>query len=125
MTDTPARPELVAAWVAAAAAAAHRGPHRLVLTARAENHLHGRQDLGDTTARLQSFQVAGADVLYAPGLTRGADIAAMVSSVDRPVNVLAAPGCPHVAELADPGDRRHQRSGLRVGQQRPRASSSR
>ena len=55
--------------VAAAAEAAHRGPVRLVLTARAENHLHGRPDLADTIARLQAYQEAGADVLYAPGLT--------------------------------------------------------
>ena len=53
--------------VAAAAEAAHSGSVRLVLTARAENHLHGRDDLADTIHRLQSFQAAGADVLYAPG----------------------------------------------------------
>jgi len=96
-------PGLAAERVAAAAEAAHGGPHRLVLTARAENHLHGRPDLADTIARLQSFQLAGADVLYAPGLTRAADIRAVVSSVDRPVNVLAMAGCPSVAELADLG----------------------
>jgi hypothetical protein len=94
---------LAAERVAAAAAAAHAGPHRLVLTARAENHLHGRDDLADTIARLQSFQEAGADVLYAPGLTRPADIAAVVSSVDRPVNVLALPSGPGVAQLAELG----------------------
>jgi 2-methylisocitrate lyase-like PEP mutase family enzyme len=76
---------------------------RIVLTARAENHLHGRDDLADTIARLQSFQEAGADVLYAPGLRRAADIAAVVRSVDRPVNVLALPGGPSVAELAELG----------------------
>src|SRR5262249_45986044 len=86
--------------VAAAAEAAHGGPHRLVLTARAENHLHGRDDLADTIARLQSFQDAGADVLYAPGLTRAEDIRAVVGSVDLPVNVIAVPGGPSVAELA-------------------------
>ena len=53
--------------VAAAAEAAHAGPGRLVLTARAENYLHGRPDLADTIARLQAYQQAGADVLYAPG----------------------------------------------------------
>jgi 2-methylisocitrate lyase-like PEP mutase family enzyme len=97
------QPGLAAERVAAAAEAAHGGPHRLVLTARAENHLYGRLDLADTIARLQSFQLAGADVLYAPGLARAADIKAVVSSVDRPVNVLARPGCPSVAELADLG----------------------
>ena len=58
------------------------------LTARAENFLVGRPDLGDTIARLQAYQEAGADVLYAPGLTRAEEIAAVVRSVDRPVNVL-------------------------------------
>src|SRR5207248_1012612 len=55
---------------------------------RAENYLHGRPDLADTIARLQAYQEAGADVLYAPGLTSKEDIAAVVASLDRPVNVL-------------------------------------
>jgi 2-methylisocitrate lyase-like PEP mutase family enzyme len=87
--------------VAAAAAAA--GESGLVLTARAENYLHGRPDLADTIARLQAYQEAGAAVLYAPGLTRLADIQTLVSEVDRPVNVLAMPGVPPVAELARAG----------------------
>jgi 2-methylisocitrate lyase-like PEP mutase family enzyme len=58
------------------------------LTGRAENYLHGRPDLKDTITRLQAYQEAGADVLYAPGLTSKQDIAAVVSSVDRPVNVV-------------------------------------
>ena len=58
------------------------------LTARAENYLAGRPDLGDTIKRLQAYQMAGADVLYAPGLASKEDIAAVVSSVDRPVNVV-------------------------------------
>ena len=95
--------DLAVERVAAAAEAAHRGPARLVLTARAENHLHGREDLADTIARLQAYQEAGADVLYAPGLTRIADIRAVVESVERPVNVLARPGGPPVAELAGAG----------------------
>lgn len=89
--------------VAAAAEAAHGGPVRLVLTARAENHLRGVDDLADTIARLQAYQEAGADVLYAPGLTRLDDIRELVSSVDLPVNVLAFPGVPPVSELADAG----------------------
>ena len=89
--------------VAAAAAAAHEGGVHLVLTARAENHIHGRDDLEDTIARLQAFQEAGADVLYAPGLTDLDDIRRIVSSVDRPVNVLALPAAPPVAELAQAG----------------------
>lgn len=92
--------------VAAAAEAAHSGRSRLVLTARAENHLYGVTDLADTIARLQSYQEAGADVLYAPGLTRLEDIEQIVSSVDRPVNVLGRPGAPSVAELAAVGVRR-------------------
>ena len=89
--------------VAAAAEAATAGPARLVLTARAENYLYGRTDLADTIARLQAFQEAGADVLYAPGLTSLADIREVVRSVDRPVNVLALGKGPAVAELADAG----------------------
>ena len=76
------------------------GPVHLVLTARAENLLRGRDDLADTIARLQAYQEAGADVLYAPGLHRLDDIRAVVSAVDRPVNVLALPSAPSVAELA-------------------------
>ncbi len=96
-------PALAAERVAAAAHAAHGGTVRVVLTARAENYLHGRADLADTIARLQSFQEAGADVLYAPGLRSADDIRAVVSSVDRPVNVLAWAGGPSVAELAELG----------------------
>jgi 2-methylisocitrate lyase-like PEP mutase family enzyme len=94
---------LAAERVAAAAEAAHAGPVRLVLTARAENYLHGRPDLADTITRLQAYQAAGADVLYAPGLTSLADIRQLVAAVDRPVNVLAVAGAPSVGELADAG----------------------
>jgi 2-methylisocitrate lyase-like PEP mutase family enzyme len=72
-----------------AAAEVVRGlPFRFTLTARAENYLAGRPDLKDTIKRLQAYQEAGADVLYAPGLSRKGDIATVVRSVDRPVNVL-------------------------------------
>jgi 2-methylisocitrate lyase-like PEP mutase family enzyme len=74
-----------------------------VLTARAENYLHGRPDLADTITRLLAFQKAGAHVLYAPGLTRIEDIKAVLDAVDCPVNVLAMPGVPPVAELAEAG----------------------
>jgi 2-methylisocitrate lyase-like PEP mutase family enzyme len=80
--------EQAAERVSAAAAAARGLPFPFTLTARAENYLHGRPDLRDTIQRLQAFQEAGADVLYAPGLAAKDDIAAVVSSVDRPVNVL-------------------------------------
>jgi 2-methylisocitrate lyase-like PEP mutase family enzyme len=63
-------------------------PFTFTLTGRAENYLVGRPDLKDTIQRLQAYQEAGADVLYAPGLTSKEDIAALISSVDRPVNVV-------------------------------------
>ncbi len=94
---------LAAERVAAAAEAAHAGPVRLVLTARAENYLHRRPDLADTITRLQAYQAAGGDVLYAPGLTSLADIRQVVAAVDVPVNVLAVAGAPSVGELAEAG----------------------
>ena len=74
--------------IGAAAEAARALPFPFTLTARAENYLFGRPDLKDTIRRLQAYQEAGADVLYAPGLTSKDEIAAVVSSVDRPVNVV-------------------------------------
>jgi 2-methylisocitrate lyase-like PEP mutase family enzyme len=91
---------LAAERMAAAADAAHSGPVRLVLTGRAENYLHGVKELDDTIARLRAYQEAGADVLYAPGLTTVEEIGEVVAAVDRPVNVLARPGGPTVPELA-------------------------
>ena len=84
--------------VAAAAEAAHAGDP-LVLTARAENHLHGRLDLDDTIARLQAYERAGADVLFAPGIGAVDDIRRIVEAVGRPVNVLVRPGLPPITEL--------------------------
>lgn len=75
--------------VAAAAQAAAGG---LVLTARAENHIRGHPDLDDTIARLQAYERAGADVLYAPGLRSAEEIAAVRAAVGKPLNVLALPG---------------------------------
>jgi 2-methylisocitrate lyase-like PEP mutase family enzyme len=92
--------------VAAAVEEAHRGPVRLVLTARAENYLHGRPDLDDTIARLQRFEATGADVVYAPGVTGLDDLRRLVGAVGVPVNVLTYPGVPPVAELAGIGVRR-------------------
>jgi len=86
----------------AAAVEAARGTG-LVLTARAENYLRGHRDLADTIARLQAFQEAGADVLYAPAMADLSEISALVSAVDRPVNVLLMPGGPGVTELASVG----------------------
>jgi len=79
---------LAKARIEAAVAAARALPYKFTLTARAENYLWGRPDLKDTIKRLQTYQEAGADVLYAPGLKTSEDIAAVVSSVDRPVNVV-------------------------------------
>lgn len=88
---------LAAERVAAAVEAA--GPD-FVITARAENFLHGRPDLDDTLDRLLRFQDAGAHVLYAPALTTAEQIGTVVGAVARAVNVLAFPGVPPVAELA-------------------------
>ncbi len=94
--DATGRPEdpiygldLAVDRVRAAAEAAHALPFPFTLTARAENFLHGRPDLRDTVERLRAYQEAGADVLYAPGLTTKDAVAAVVRAVDRPVNVLA------------------------------------
>jgi len=78
--------------IRAAAEAAKTLLFPFMLTARAENYLHGRNDLADTIKRLQAYQQAGANVLYAPGITRKEDIETVVRSVDRPVNVLAGLG---------------------------------
>ncbi|MDR7276693.1 isocitrate lyase/PEP mutase family protein [Catenuloplanes atrovinosus] len=92
------------ARVAAAASACAR--HGIVLTARAENHLYGHDDLDDTVARLRAYREAGADVLYAPGLRAPEDIARVVAAAGGPVNVLATSGAPSVPELAALGVRR-------------------
>jgi 2-methylisocitrate lyase-like PEP mutase family enzyme len=89
--------------VAAAAEAAHAGSARMVLTARAENLIRGRPDLDDTISRLHAYQEAGADVLYAPGLSDPDAIRRVVAAVDAPVNVLALPNAPTIAELGDIG----------------------
>jgi len=95
--------DLAVERIAAAARAAHEGPVALVLTARAENHIRGRDDLDDTIARLRAYAGAGADVVYAPGLRTIAAIEAVVAAVDRPLNVLALADMPPVAELAAAG----------------------
>ncbi|HET6350172.1 MAG TPA: isocitrate lyase/phosphoenolpyruvate mutase family protein [Candidatus Krumholzibacteria bacterium] len=74
--------------VRAAVEAAHSLPFTFTLTARAENYVTGRPDLRDTIRRLQAYQDAGADVLFAPGLTDRNDIATVVKSIDRPLNVV-------------------------------------
>lgn len=89
--------------VAVAAEQAHVPGARLVLTARAENHIRGNPDIKNTIGRLLAYQEAGADVLYAPGVERPQDIEAIVKSVERPVNVLIRPSSPPLSELADLG----------------------
>jgi len=95
--------ERAADRVRAAVEAAHAGPTHLVITARAENLLHGVDDLEATIARLQTYQEAGADVLFAPGVRTLEQVQAIVSSVDRPLNVLVGPGSPSVEQLASAG----------------------
>ncbi len=80
--------ELAVDRIRAAAEVVRQLPFPFMLTARAENYLKGRPDLKDTIERLQMYQEAGADVLYAPSLTSKDDIATLIRSVDRPVNVL-------------------------------------
>ncbi|MGH2653132.1 MAG: isocitrate lyase/PEP mutase family protein [Actinomycetota bacterium] len=91
--------------VAAAADAARGLGFPFTLTARAENHIRGNPDLEDTIARLQAYERAGADVLYAPGLRNAQEIRTVCGAVSRPVNVLAVPGM-SLAEIVDAGARR-------------------
>lgn len=80
--------EYAAERIRAAVETARSLPFPFTLTARAENYLYGRHDIRDTITRLQAYQEAGANVLYAPGLSSKEDISAVVTSVDRPVNVV-------------------------------------
>jgi 2-methylisocitrate lyase-like PEP mutase family enzyme len=91
--------------MAAAVAAARAVGFPFTLTARAENHIRGNPDLEDTIVRLQTFETAGADVLYAPGLSDLGDIRALCRAVAKPVNVLARPSLTF-PELADAGAQR-------------------
>ncbi len=106
--DDPIYPlELAVERVQAAAEAARALPFPFTLTARAENFLVGRCDLNDTIKRLQAYQEAGADVLYAPSLTSTEEIAAVIRSVDCPVNVLlGAQDATSVATLSALGVKR-------------------
>ncbi len=94
--------------VRAAVEAARAMPYPVMLTARAENFFIGRLDLADTIKRLQAYQEAGADVLYAPGLRSADDIRTVVESVDRPVNVMMGGAAPtlSVQQLAGLGVKR-------------------
>jgi len=98
--------DVAAERIAVAAEVAHNLPVPMTVTGRAENHIRGVDDLDDTLARLLAYRDAGADVLYAPGLTAIDDIARVVDAVRAPINVLLLAGGPTVAELADVGVRR-------------------
>jgi 2-methylisocitrate lyase-like PEP mutase family enzyme len=91
--------------IAAAVEAARSLGFPFQLCARAENHIRGNPNLDDTIARLQAFEAAGADVLYAPGLASTDEIAAVCAAVSKPVNVLAIPTL-KVSEIADAGAQR-------------------
>jgi 2-methylisocitrate lyase-like PEP mutase family enzyme len=91
--------------VAAGVEAARRLGFPFTLTARAENHIRGNPDLDDTIARLQAYERAGADVVYAPGLRTPAEIRAVCEAVSKPVNVLARPEL-SLAEIVAAGARR-------------------
>jgi 2-methylisocitrate lyase-like PEP mutase family enzyme len=91
--------------VAAAATVALELGFPFTFTARAENHIRGRDDLGDTIARLQAFDRAGADVLYAPGLRTVEEVKAVCEAVSKPVNVLAVPSLTF-EQLAEAGAQR-------------------
>ena len=96
---------------------ARRGAHRrrrqaadalgfpFTLTARAENHIRGNPDLEDTIARLQAYERAGADVVYAPGLRNGEEIRTIAEATSKPLNVLAHKGL-SMQEIADAGGTR-------------------
>ncbi len=97
--------EHAAERVAAACEAAGRLDFPFTVTARAENHIRGNPDLDDTIARLQAYERAGADVLYAPGLRTTDEIRAICEATSRPVNVLARPGL-SMTEIAGAGAKR-------------------
>jgi 2-methylisocitrate lyase-like PEP mutase family enzyme len=91
--------------VTAACEAARRLPFPFTLTARAENHIRGNPDLGDTIARLQAYERAGADVIYAPGLRSADKIRAVAEATSKPLNVLAHRGLTR-DEIVEAGGRR-------------------
>ncbi len=100
--------DLAVARVRAAADLAHALPVPFLLTARAENLLHGRNDMADTVRRLQAYEAAGADVLYAPGLRNLDEVRHVTSALKRPFNVVTGwldPGIT-AAQLADAGAKR-------------------
>ena len=98
-------PAEAAERIAAAAEAAAQLPFRFMLTARAENHIRGNPDLDDTIARLQAYEAAGADVVFAPGLRELDDVRTVAEATERPLNVLGTPAM-KVEEIAAAGGQR-------------------
>jgi 2-methylisocitrate lyase-like PEP mutase family enzyme len=107
--------DVAAERVAMVAEAAHQLSEPMVVTGRAENHVHGVDDLEDTIARLIAYRDAGADAVYAPGLRDLGQIAAVVEAVGVPVNALALPNGPTIPELASVGVRRVSTGSLLAG----------
>jgi 2-methylisocitrate lyase-like PEP mutase family enzyme len=107
--------DVAAQRVAEVAEAAHQLSDPMVVTGRAENHIRGVDDLDDTIKRLIAYRDAGADAVYAPGLSDLEQIARVVEAVGIPVNVLALPGGPSTAELASVGVRRVSTGSLLAG----------
>ncbi len=106
--------EAAADRIRAAAEAARRLPFRFMLCARAENYLHGREDIGDTIKRLQAYQDAGADVLFAPGLNTSEEVRTVCREIDRPFNIMRGPRKEQltVAQVAALGVRRISTGGM-------------
>jgi 2-methylisocitrate lyase-like PEP mutase family enzyme len=115
--DTGSMDDVAAAAerVAEAAEASRRQEEPMVLTGRAENHIRGVHDLDDTINRLIAYRDAGADVVYAPGLTDLDQIARVVEAVRIPLNVLALPSAPSLGDLASAGVRRISTGSLLAG----------
>ena len=111
-TGDPANPiyefDLAVARVRAAAQVARTLPVPFLLTARAENLIHGRNDMADTVRRLRAYEAAGADVLYAPGLRNLDDVRDVARAVTRPVNVVTGWLDPDItlAQLSEAGAKR-------------------
>jgi 2-methylisocitrate lyase-like PEP mutase family enzyme len=114
-TDSIDHIDVAAKRVAVAAESNHRQAEPMVLTGRAENHIRGVKDLEDTIARLTAYRDAGADVMYAPGLTDIGQITTVVDALGVPINVLALPVAPTLSALAAAGVRRVSTGSLLAG----------
>ena len=106
--------EAAADRIRAASEAAKKLPFKFMLCARAENYLNGRQDLADTIKRLQAYQEAGADVLFAPGLNTSDEVRAVIAETDRPFNIVRGPRKEQltVAQVGELGVKRISTGGM-------------